>query len=199
MADSESLEVLRRVRQGDEQAAKELFDRYVGRLTALARRRLSPKLARRLDPEDVVQSAYRSFFHHVQDGRYQLNEAGDLWRLLAAITINKVRGQVKYHAAAKRASDAEQSYPAHDSLLGVPPEAICKSPSPVEANIIVEELEHAMAQLPEDYRGILELRLQGRSVDEIAKAADCSERKVHRVRQCFRRILEERLSAHPSS
>ncbi len=90
MVGDESIELLSRVRQGDEQAASDLFDRYVERLIKLARSRLSAKLQRRVDPEDVVQSAYRSFFSHAQDGRYQLHKSGDLWRLLAAITVNKV-------------------------------------------------------------------------------------------------------------
>ena len=33
---------------------------------------------------------------------YVLERQGDLWRLLAAITINKLRGQVKFHTAKKR-------------------------------------------------------------------------------------------------
>ena len=64
MVDDESIELLDRVRQGDEQAATELFDRYVERLIRLAQSRLSAKLRRRVDAEDVVQSVYRSFFSH---------------------------------------------------------------------------------------------------------------------------------------
>ena len=57
-----SLVLLERFRGGDDLAAAEIFNRYFGRLTALARSRLSPRLARRTDPEDIVLSVYRSFF-----------------------------------------------------------------------------------------------------------------------------------------
>ena len=67
-----SAEILKRYREGDQDASDELFSRYVGRLTLLARSRLSPALARRSDPEDVVLSAYRSFFIRARDGRLTL-------------------------------------------------------------------------------------------------------------------------------
>jgi hypothetical protein len=61
MADYPSIELLARFRAGDERAAEELFPRFAERLIAVAKARLSAKLARRVGAEDVVQSAYRSF------------------------------------------------------------------------------------------------------------------------------------------
>ena len=60
-------DLVTRYREGDELAAQELFARYVERLTRLARSRLSPKLSSRFDPDDVVLSAYRSFFLGARD------------------------------------------------------------------------------------------------------------------------------------
>src|SRR5438034_4074023 len=48
-------------RSGDPEAARQLFEQYVDRLVALARRRLSRNLAGRVDPEDIVQSVFRTF------------------------------------------------------------------------------------------------------------------------------------------
>ena len=62
MPDQNSIQLLNRVRSDDSGAAEELFERYLQRLLALVRTRLPGKLARRVDPDDVVQSAYRSFF-----------------------------------------------------------------------------------------------------------------------------------------
>src|SRR4051794_25432309 len=64
-----SLVLLERFRAGDDLAAAEIFDRYFQRLTALARIRLSARIARRTDPEDVVLSAFRSFFVDARGGR----------------------------------------------------------------------------------------------------------------------------------
>src|ERR1700679_4129725 len=67
MADEWSGDLLARWRAGDQQAATEMFHRYANRLILLARSRLSPRLSHRVDPEDVVQSAYRSFFADTRD------------------------------------------------------------------------------------------------------------------------------------
>ena len=90
MDQGHSVNLVHRWRGGDQKAAEELFRRYANRLIGLARSRLSRKLARRVDPEDVVQSVYRSFFHDVRDGRYDLQRGGDLWRLL--VTRNSSDG-----------------------------------------------------------------------------------------------------------
>jgi RNA polymerase sigma-70 factor (ECF subfamily) len=84
--DVPSEELLRKYELGDLAAARQIHDRYAERLIAVARRLLSDKLAARIDPEDVVQSAYRSFFLRARDGQYVVRESGDLWRLLIAIT-----------------------------------------------------------------------------------------------------------------
>ena len=91
-ADDDSLALLERWKAGDGSAADEIFSRYMQRLAGLARHRLSDKMQRRVDPDDVVPSADRSFFRPAQDDRYELKRSGDLWRLLAAITMNKVLG-----------------------------------------------------------------------------------------------------------
>src|SRR5262249_61199873 len=83
--DDRSGHLVARWREGDQQAAAELFRRYADRLVALAKSRLSQKMARRVDPEDVVQSVYRSFFAETKEGRYEFERGGDLWHLLVTI------------------------------------------------------------------------------------------------------------------
>src|SRR4051794_13811304 len=72
-----SLILLERYRRGDDRAADAIFARYFERLTLLARSRLSARLARRTDPEDVVMSVYRSFFVEARDGRFVLGRGGE--------------------------------------------------------------------------------------------------------------------------
>ena len=82
MGEVSAADLLTRIEQGDEPATFELMDRYAERLIALAHKRMSKKLARRIDPEDIVQSACRSFFRNAQLGRYEVRDSDDLWRLL---------------------------------------------------------------------------------------------------------------------
>ena len=56
IVDETSVELLERYRNGDAQAADELFARYVERLTAMVQWQIGPRLRRRLDPEDAVQT-----------------------------------------------------------------------------------------------------------------------------------------------
>ena len=192
MKDDESIELMKQWQAGDEQAAEAMFNRYVGRLVALARSRLSGKMQRRVEPEDVVQSAYRSFFRKAGDGQFTLGESGDLWKLLAAITVNKVRGQVEFHTAKKRGINAETSTDG-TSQFRVRPEVIGDDPSPQDAAAIVEELEAVMTGLDETQRRILELSLQDMSESEISAEVQRSGRTVRRTLLQIRSDLENRL------
>ncbi|QDT49132.1 RNA polymerase sigma factor [Symmachiella dynata] len=191
MADDESIALLARWEQGDEKAADEIFERYLLRLTALARSRLSNEIQTVVDPEDVVQSAYRTFFCNAGQRSYTLSRGGDLWRLLAAITVHKVLRQVEFHQAQKRSIGAVRSI--GGSSWSIRPEIIARDPSPEEALAIAEELEDLMRQLRPKYQVILELRLKGESVEDIAAATGRTTRTVQRVMQGIRKDLEMRL------
>jgi RNA polymerase sigma factor (sigma-70 family) len=195
MPNDESIELLRRIQSQDSAAAYELFHRYVDRLLALVRVRLCTKLVRRIDPEDVVQSAYRSFFSGAEDGRFELQNSGDLWRLLAAITLNKLHRQVDHHQAGRRTIAAEQSVLSTDSCLqSVSFDALANEPSPEQAAILIDEVQFLMTDLNDDQREMLEMRLQGFALSEIAERKDCSERTVRRMLEKVKSRLEQRLS-----
>jgi RNA polymerase sigma-70 factor (ECF subfamily) len=190
MADEETALLLARWRQGDQRAAAELFQRYANRLIALARSRLSNRMARRVAPEDLVQSVYRCFFANSRAGRYDLERGGDLWQLLVRITLSKLGDHVRRNNRAKRSVQQEQSFGSEDSLFGIHPGALAQGPSPVEAIALSEELERLMGALEASERRVLELRLQGYNVEEIARDVGCSQRTVLRILKRVRTQLE---------
>src|SRR5262245_30887753 len=112
-----SAELLARWRAGDQQAATALWQRYAQRLLALVRSRMSGELAHHTDPEDVVQSAFCSFFAGTRDDQYVLRHSGDLWRLLVAITLHKLHHQVRRHMAAKRSMALEHHFGEESELF----------------------------------------------------------------------------------
>jgi len=179
--DDVSQKLLARWRTGDQQAAADLFHRYGARLIALARSRLSAKLAQRIDPEDIVQSAYRSFFARAQEGQFEVQRGGDLWQLLVTFTLHKLNDQVKYHGAAKRNAAADCSFGSEDSLFGLQPEAGDREPGPLEAVALVDEVEQLMRRLEPVERRVVELRLQGHTLYEIAAETDRSVATVSRA------------------
>ncbi|MEX0715571.1 MAG: sigma-70 family RNA polymerase sigma factor [Planctomycetaceae bacterium] len=184
-----SLELFARCRDGDEAAAEEVFGRYLERLTRLARSRLSNRLRARIDPEDVVLSAYRSFFIRARDGRFDLSDGGDLWRLLAAITLHKLRRQAARHSAEKRAVGREVPF---DAEL-IDPAMRADDAAVEESAALADELEAFLRELPEFDRRVIELRLQGATTSEIARDTGRSERTVRRALAAMRGRLESRL------
>jgi RNA polymerase sigma-70 factor (ECF subfamily) len=189
--DQVSVELLVRWRAGDEKAAGELFERYTQRLLAVARNRLSEKLARRLDPEDVVQSAYLSFFRGARDGRFVIERSGDLWRLLVGITVRKLHHQVQRHTAGKRTLDREE-VPEQTADGFELPTVFAREPSPDEAAALMDEIEELMRPLEAVQRQMLELRLQGYTLEEIAAQTQRSERTVRRLLEQLCEYLKKR-------
>jgi RNA polymerase sigma factor (sigma-70 family) len=195
LGDDPSIELLARFRTGDARAADELFSRYTSRLIAMARRRLSAQLARRVDAEDVVQSAYRCFCAAARDDQIVLHRSGDLWRLLAKITLHKLCKQVKHHTAAKRTVARDQTFGGDSSLMALGA-AVARTPSPSEAVAVIEEVEQVLKGLSPHHRQMVELRLEGHLIEEIAHAADRSERLVRRVLDQVKDRLNRRYFEH---
>src|SRR5438132_5457239 len=108
MSDVPSHELLARYQNNDAAAAEVMFRRYSERLAQLARSRLSRKLAARVDAEDVVLSAFRSFFLLARGAEVTLRQSGDLWRLLVRITLRKVYRNARRHHADCRNVEREQ-------------------------------------------------------------------------------------------
>ena len=187
-----SAELLARWREGDQQAAGKLWRRYAVRLVALARSRLSAALNRHVDPEDLVQSAYRCFFAADRGERYVLRHSGDLWRLLVAITLHKVHDQTKRHRTQKRNFGLEQHYGEETSLNRLQTRMLAHDPTPAEAAALTDELEIILRALEPHQRQMVEMRLQGYHLTEIAATTRHHERTVRRVMKGFKHQLKQR-------
>ena len=174
-------------RGGDETAARELFDRYADRLVGLARRRLGQRLARRVDPEDVVQSVFRTFFARAKAGQFTISGQDDLCKLLFHLTVVKALRQVRHHKAAKR-NLGQEVEPAREELPEAHP--FDREPNPEAVNAFLDQLEHFLKQLRPEERQILELRMQGCNVAEIAEKLGTYERKVFRLLERIRSLAE---------
>jgi RNA polymerase sigma factor (sigma-70 family) len=185
--------LVERWRQGDQAAAQALFELYVARLVAVVGDRLSSRFVRHVDPDDVVQSAFRSFFVGARDGRFDFERDGDLWRLLVAVALNKLRMSVRRYSTLKRAAEREESVPSIDTLCTEHLEVFAREPTPVEAVALADEVEMLMGRLGDREKQILEMRLQGFNLEEIALETGRSERTVRRVIDKVREILEQAL------
>jgi RNA polymerase sigma-70 factor (ECF subfamily) len=155
----------------------QLVARYSERLLGLARRQLPGCIRSRVDPEDVVQSVYRSFFHRLHQGQFAFEESHDLWRLLAAMTYRKASNVVKFHLRERRDSRREQPLaPGQDLEERTEAEA-----GAADLELLVGCLEQLLGALSETRREIVVRRLEGEPIQDIARRVGCSRRTVHRV------------------
>jgi RNA polymerase sigma-70 factor (ECF subfamily) len=191
MSKSSTVKLVARWQRGDQQAATELVQRYTGRLIALAQGRLSARLASRIDAEDVVQSAYRSFFAGARAGRFDIRQGSDLWQLLVVITLNKLHNQVRHNLVDKRSVRREQRLAGERNLDRILAQHLAQEPSPIEALALVDEVERLMQRLDPEQRRMLELRLQGHDLEEIAEQTQRSQRTVRRLLKWIKDELAE--------
>ena len=169
------------LRAGDSRIEYEFWERYGSALERLAEQYLSPQLRARFGPEDVVQSACRTFLRRVRGGEFQLDDSSALWRMLAAITVNKVRERARYHRRQRRSIDQEIRFSASrdDSWAGRLDPADPHG-SPADAAAFTEQLEQLLATLDEEERPIVILKLEDLTNDEVALRLNLSERTVRR-------------------
>jgi RNA polymerase sigma factor (sigma-70 family) len=187
-AEGSFAELMSRLRAGDQEAASEIFTRYAYRLIALARSRLDARMRQKVDPEDVVQSVFKSFFLRQADGKLTLDGWDELWTILTVITLRKCGRKIRYFHRQRRNNQQELSFRIDDgsdtSWL-----AIARDPTPSEAAILEETLAELFRGLEGRERDILELRLQGYSTREIGAQVGRTERTVQRVlKQAGRRL-----------
>jgi DNA-directed RNA polymerase specialized sigma24 family protein len=181
MSDPNSISVwLDHLRAGDPAAAQELWNRYFGRLVALARGRLAARVRRVADEEDVALSAFHSFCQAAAAGRFpRLSDRDDLWAVLVTLTERKAFAQADRELAQKRGGGAVHG----DSVFAAHPGLAAPEPTPAFAAEVAEECERLLARLDArepGLRQIAEWKLEGYTNEEVAARAGKSLATVER-------------------
>jgi RNA polymerase sigma-70 factor (ECF subfamily) len=188
--DASFADLMVRLRSGEDDAARALFVRFARRLVGLARGHLGGRLAAKVDPEDVVQSAYKSFFVRHRQGDLEVGSWDGLWGLLTLITLRKCADRAAHFRTERRDLAREVPQPATDSAAGAWQLAVDRDPRPDEAAVLAETVQALFRSLDPDERGVLELSLQGYTATEISASLNRAERSVRRLRERVRKRLE---------
>jgi RNA polymerase sigma-70 factor (ECF subfamily) len=175
--------LLVKVRGGQDDAATALYLRYAKRLRALVKAQRGADLAPRVDPDDIVQSVFRTFFRRAAEGHYEVPPGDELWKLFLVIALYKVRDTAAFHRAGKRdvgrtmvGADVDRSgHPRGGS--GREDEAL------TILQLVIDEI---LDKLPAAHRRIVELRIDGHEVADIAAQTGRAKRSVERILQGFR-------------
>lgn len=180
------------LRAGGDILGAEVLTRFSSRLAGLVRSKLGWRLRRKLDPEDVVQSVFKSFVRLQQEKDLSFENWESLWGLLALITVRKCGHKIEHFMAACRRVSAE-----HSIAPGTGPvddesrrciEALSREPDPVHTAIVAETLAGLLDGLDDRDRRIVTLALEGATSTEISEEVQRSERTVQRV---LKRIWEQ--------
>jgi RNA polymerase sigma-70 factor (ECF subfamily) len=170
-------------------AGTEVFEQFTRRLIGLARSHLDARLQHRIEPEDVVQSVYKSFFLRYGQGPLPPQGIDGLWSLLALITLRKCADRVRYFTADCRDMTREASI-ASAEQPELWQQAVGREPTPEQAAVLAETVEQVLRGLDASERPIIELSLQGYSTQEISERLVRAERSVRRLRERVRKQLE---------
>jgi len=172
--------LLRGLRDAQPWAVEQFYGEYAAALESLAAKHLSSPIRRRVGPEDIVQSACRTFFRRTKEGQFQLDDSESLWRLLTAITMAKVREQTRFHLRQRRSMNGEAHL--YSSVDGKPSHTPASTELlPEAAAEFSEQFKLLIRSLDAEEQQVVDLKLQQFTNDEVASQLGCSERTVRRL------------------
>ena len=179
--------LIRAVQDGSSSAVRPLLSAYFDRLVRLASKRLRNLPGLGGYDEDLALRSFQSVCQRLRDPARSLDLSGrdDLWRLLATRTISRAIDLIRRHRPAKALGD--------DDLAKL----LSREASPHEAAELADECRRLLESLKEpELRQIALWKVEGYTHEEIAARLDCVprtiERKVSRIRQIWKRELEDR-------
>lgn len=188
LIDRPDRELINAWKRGDQHAADVLWRRYTTRLIGLVASRIAEPFRDSIAPDDVVQSAWGSFFRAAKQSRVQVSETLGLWQLLAVFAQRKLARRFEASAAAKRGGHA---------ITRLPQEAIQAAVCHDTANA-VELQEWIESELDAEHRTVLVRLLAGYTQRQVAKELSIDERTVRRrLKRLRQQFCEEESSASP--
>jgi RNA polymerase sigma-70 factor (ECF subfamily) len=180
-------DLVRRVRAGDEAAARELFDRHLPALRAKARSRLPEALRGKVAESDVIQEAWLTAFLAL--GKFEDRGDGSFGKWLRGILAHRVGHEIERHIGADKRDVRREERIRTGSVDGVG--AAPDQPSPSEEAVSAEErevLHAALEGLPDDYATVVRLvHIEG---VKLAEAGARMGRSADAARKLYGRALE---------
>jgi RNA polymerase sigma factor (sigma-70 family) len=178
--DEDFLGLIRRVREGCPDAARELFERYGGHIRHAVRRRLHERMRARYDSLDFTQDVWASFFTSPLD-KYTFDTPESLIAFLTEVAQSKVakafRGDFQTN---KRNLHVEQ--PLESVRPDAPPcDPPTPGPTPSQVAIANEHWEQMLGGLSKRYRLMMELLRQGHNRKEVAERTGLNPKLIQRL------------------
>lgn len=179
--------LLARLREGDEDAARELVEVY----EPYIRRAIRPQIAKynlraAIDSADICQSVLGGFLIRLALGQFQISSPQDLEHLLLGIMRKKFAHLVRREYASRRDRNRHQSLGDEQVLVGG------DATTPDEIAMRRDLLERLQAKLSIGERHLLRMRLERRSWAEIAELVGETETTLRqRLSRALRQAVQD--------
>jgi RNA polymerase sigma factor (sigma-70 family) len=185
---------IERLKQGDSDAADQVWNRYVRRLIQFAKNRFTTRRKSVADEEDVVQQAFCDFFQMVKEDRFsRLEDRNDLWQVLAMLVDRRAKDILRHQYSQKtgeglvRTESVFQTSP-HDSNSPGIASLEDLLPTPETAAVFWELFENRLSLLNDpNLREVALLKMQGHTNREIADLQQTSQRTIERALYSIRK------------
>jgi RNA polymerase sigma-70 factor, ECF subfamily len=176
----EFADLINRARNGDQDAAKELYDKYAPHVLLVIRRHLNKQVRSVLDSTDLLQSVWIDVFKGMKQHGFQGPD--EFLAYLTRLAQNTVG-----EAHRKQLDAQKRTRTRHEGLSEQAANVADPSPSPLDLAASRDHVDFLARHHPEPrIRRILMMYLQGHTVGEIAKAVAVSERTIQRLLQGLR-------------
>jgi RNA polymerase sigma-70 factor (ECF subfamily) len=181
MADkpNEFATLMRRLRAGSEDAARELLDRYGEHILRVVRRKLSRELRSKFDSVDFVQAVWASFFADLPRQR-DFDRPQALMAFLVTLAQNKVIDAVRQRMLSQK-YNVNRERPLDDVEAIESAGLAAREPTPSQAAVAQDEWRHLLADLPAHYQRMLMLLREGHTQKDIARELNVNEKTIRRV------------------
>ena len=181
--------LLRRLRDRDERAFRELLESHRDRVFNITFR----MLGNQAEAEDVAQEVFITVFKTIDTFREESKFSTWLYR----VTVNHCKNRIKYlsrrHEKSRDELDESTNTDGVNGAIAAPPP---RSPErALEAQQMEKLLQEAIAELDEDHRTVVVLRdVEDLSIEEICAITDLPDgtvkSRLHRARKALQRKLK---------
>ncbi len=190
---------LRQLGQGDQEAARQLWNRYSSALLRLTKSRFGGAVTAAADEEDLVQSVFQALWHGATVGRFEsVKDRDELWWLLLTITRRKAVNRQAYNARGQRFGHEVPLSHLETTVNGstaTPAISLADEQPPPELILMLEEEQQRLLGCLRDdvLRSIAVMKLQGDSHEQIAQKLDVTPRTVIRKLNLIREAWSKEL------
>lgn len=186
------------LKEGEQIALQKVWERYFQKLIGLARYRLNASPKAIADEEDVVCSAFNSFWFGLENGHFpKLQDRDDLWQVLMLLTARKATNFLKFEKRQKRGGGnvLSESALSPDEVGPFFESVISSEPDPAFVTQMIEDYDALLNSLKVDQlQNVAIWKMEGLTNKEIAGKLGCVESTVERRLRSIRAIWNSQLS-----